>query len=588
MPVDPAYLHLVYPGEKFPAYLYGRASHDPTKKGRSVSTQLSEGRGLCEQFGWPIVGVFDKDVDRSASRHAKRERADFEAMLEGIAIRSCRIVVAWEASRYYRDLEAYVRLRNACLAANVLLCYNGAVYDLSKRQDRKATAQDALQAEDEAEGIRDRQLRTQRKTAEQGRPMGRAPYGYKRTYDPDSGELVDQVPHPDRAPYVREIFNLFAAGETGYSIVQWLNGEPGARHPGGRPWEIDRLNVVLRNPAYIGRRIFQGKDVGEGTWKPIIEDTEVFYQVQRILSNPARRTQRDSRATYLLSFVALCGECETLPPIAPRQIAGAETAEPIEPAEAVAYDDARCALVRPLYDTGFRPTARQVLRALGEPGLGEEETALADQLRAEVESHEPGLGRLRAMKPPLLKIGPAKEKRSYICSTRWDTSMRTALMEAYVEEGVLAWLKSDAARAAFERGDQDVAVAAARARLGRLTAQLDEARALAGKFGPDNQPMLSVLSLASLEQGLGPQITAAKEEVDAAAGAAMTPLLRGLVGQRDADARWEGLSLSQKRTVLREVVTVRLFKAHVRGAQKILPGRIVLSFVGEPDFKTGD
>lgn len=499
MPVAPEYLHLVYPDEIFYAYLYGRASHDPTKKGRSVGTQLHEGRGLCDQHSWPIVGVFDKDVDRSASRHAKKKRDDFEAMLEGIAAKQCRIVVAWEASRYYRDLEVYVRLRNACYEAGVLLCYNGVVYDLSKREDRKATAQDALQAEDEAEGIRDRSLRTQRRLAEQGRPGGRTPFGYQRRYDPDTGDLIDQFPHPVQAQFVTESFKRFASGETTYGLKKWLNSEPSAVHPTGEPWSYTRINHMLRNVAYIGKRLHQGKIVGDATWDPLIDEV-TFHQVQRRINDPARLVRRDSTIRHLLSHIALCGECE---------------------------------------------------------------------------------------EQPHLTKGKRNGKPTYFCSRRLDTAMMADRFDAYVEEAVIQWLKTDAALEAFQPDDQDAEGTAARARLEVLEEQLREARDLAGQVGTDGKPLLSVLSLASLENQLTPQIDNAKAEVEASIGAGMSPLLRRLAVRSDTEAAWEDLLLPQKRAVLREIVTIRLFKAHVRGAQQIRPGRITLSWVGQPGFISG-
>lgn len=499
MPVAPEYLHLVYPNEEFPAFLYGRASHDPTKRGRSVGTQLHEGRSLCERHSWPIVGVFDKDVDRSASRHAKKKRADFEAMLEGIAAKQCRIVVAWEASRYYRDLEVYVRLRNACHAADVLLCYNGVVYDLSKREDRKATAQDALQAEDEAEGIRDRSLRTQRRLAEQGRPGGRTPFGYQRRYDPDTGDLIDQVPHTVQAPFVTEIFRRFASGQTTYGIKKWLNDTPEATHPTGRPWDYDRITHVLRNVAYVGKRQHQGKVFGDATWDALIDEV-TFHQVQRRLDDPTRRVQRDTSVRHLLSHIALCGECE---------------------------------------------------------------------------------------EQPNLTKGKRNGRSTYFCELRHDTAMMADRFEAYVEEAIIGYLKTDAARVAFERDDLDAEGEAARVRLVSLEGQLDEARSLAVKFDGNGRPLLSVASLAAMESQLAPQIERARTDVEATAGAGMSPLLRQLVNAADVDAAWGNLLLPQQRAVLREIVTIRLHKAHVRGAQKILPGRITLSWVGQPGFISG-
>ena len=64
MPIAPEYLHLVHPGVEFTALLYGRASRDPRKKGRSVDDQLDTGKGMCDTYGWPIAETF-KDIDLS-------------------------------------------------------------------------------------------------------------------------------------------------------------------------------------------------------------------------------------------------------------------------------------------------------------------------------------------------------------------------------------------------------------------------------------------------------------------------------------------------------------------------------------------
>lgn len=585
MPVDPAYLHLVYPGETFNTFLYGRNSHDPTGRGRSVDGQLHDGRDLCERHGFPIVGVFDKDIGRSASRHAKKQRQDFEAMLEGIRAKECRLVVAFEASRYYRDLEAYVRLRNACYEANVLLCYNGTVYDLSKREDRKATARDALDAEDEAEGIRDRQVRTQRQLAEQGKPGGRAPFGYKRRYDPDTGELIEQTRHPVRAPYVAEMFTRLVAGQTLYGIAQWLNGEPAARHPGGRPWTVERVGTMLRNPAYNGKRVHQGKIVRDAKWPPIGEDEdfpETYQRAQAILADPNRLSHRESRISHLLTYIPLCGEHEE-----DGIVSAGRRVRPVEvpaPDPEVTYADERCHAVRRMYQAGWRPVLSQMRRVLRKEHGQELGDDTLRALREEVERHEPALARLIGEPPPFVKTAKRNGKHYYVCSTVWDTAIRSVQFEAYVEQAVLRWLRSPAAAAAFQADQDEAEVKAAKARLIALENQLLEATTAATTFKADGTPELSVMSLAAIETRLTPQIDALREITDRIPES-VPPLLRDLVGNPDAEQRWDVLLPEQKRSVLRMIVTIRLHHAHVKGAQKILPGRITLSFVGEPGFR---
>ena len=117
-----------------------------------------------------------------------------------------------------------------------------------------------------------------------------------------------------------------------------------------------------------------------------------------------------------------------------------------------------------------------------------------------------------------------------------------------------------------------------------MQAQLDEARAQAAKFGPDGQPRLSIQSLAALEASLTPLIAKARQEAESVT---VPPLLRGIIGQPDIDAIWEDMSIAQRRAVLRAVVNIRLMKARVSGVRKIEPGRVQLTFAGEPGFKSG-
>ncbi|MEU4947659.1 recombinase family protein [Streptomyces lavendulae] len=306
MPIDPKYLHLVHPGLVFTCCLYGRSSRDPKKRGRSVGDQLHDGRVLANTYGWTVVEEY-KDTGVSATRYAHKSRDDFEEMLVLIQERRVRIVVAYEASRYYRDLEVYVRLRNTCAEAGVLLCYNGQIYDLTDANDRKLTAQDALQAEVEGDAIRERNLRTVRLNAAAGRPHGRTLDGYRRRYDPDTGDLVDQVEDAERGPVIRRLFDEAASHRSIRGIVIRC-GDEGLLTQHGTPITRSYVLGVLRNPAYMGRRVYQGKEFGDATW-PALVDADQFQAVQDYLDQGGRTWARGqgSEPRHLLSGIALCG-----------------------------------------------------------------------------------------------------------------------------------------------------------------------------------------------------------------------------------------------------------------------------------------
>ena len=525
MPFAPEYLHLVFPNTEFEALLYGRASRDPKKQGTSVEDQLANGRTLCRDNNWPIVDEF-KDLGLSASRHATKARDDFEDLLEAIETGPARpgvtrIVVAFEASRYYRDLEAYVRLRNACAGAGALLCYKGTVYDLSRSEDRKATAMDAIAAEGEADDIRDRNLRTAKRTAAAGAPHGRLLYGYTRDYEVVNGKLrcVRQYEHPVTGRFVLEAFVHIDSGRSLKSLVRKLRSDPDAARPDGKAWTEITVRRMLGNRAYLGERVHRGT-WREATWEPIKGlDTPagraMFNRVAAKLADPDRRTQRGSEVAHLLSLIALCGPC-------------------------------------------------------------------GDHALLEAARSKAGEGYLR-------------------CRVKKNVTIREDWMDAFVEETVIEWFrdkKKAYAALVADDGAVEEKVAACQRLINGYEEQLAEARQLAETFDEETgRPMLSAVSLAGMERKLEPKLDAERKKLQSMTG--VSPLLLSLLEADDPDRVWNGcpetetepealgLTLEQKREVIRKVVTVRLHKARTPGVRRLEPGRVTLAFAGEPGFRDG-
>ncbi len=525
MPYAPEYLHLIFPGTTFEALLYGRNSVDAIGSGSSVEDQLKTGRALCNNYNWRIGREF-KDTGISASRHGRKTRDDFEALIDAIthdlpAPGVTRIVVAFEASRYYRDLEAYVRLRAVCMSTKTLLCYNSQVYDLTRRDDRKATAMHAVDAEDEAEGIRDRNLRTTNSQAQAGMPHGKLLYGYTRTYRTVNGrQRCTGQEEDERGTYVLQSLQRVDGGASLRSLVRWLKSEPKAARPDGKEWTERFARSMLLNRAYLGERSHNGTYV-KAVWAPIRglqspEGRAMFNRVTAKLTDPGRVMQRGSEPAHLLTRLALCGECGDHAP----------------------------------------------LRYLKESRPG----------------RKPSLG----------------------CES-YDTSIAEARINAYVEEAVIAYFSDRArARAALVPADDKVKeMAAATQRLiNAYEEQIAEARQQAETFDEvAGRFKLSAASLASLESRLEPKLEAAKKKLQGFTG--VSPLLMRLLEAPDPDVEWNGrpasdgspavlgLTLEQKREVIRKVVTVRLYKAKASGRRRLDDGRIRLSFFGEPGFRDG-
>jgi site-specific DNA recombinase len=285
------------------AALYARNS----RGGRSVDDQLADGRDDCRRNNW-TWGPDDEfvDVGRSASAYATRARERFEVMVERVQAHKYDILVAWESSRLQRDMEVYVFLRNLCRANRVLWSLNGRVYDMTDRQDRFVTGMDALRAEDEADIIRDRNLRTTRRSAARGWMHARTPMGYVREYDPLTGNLLRQAPDPATAEIVREMTRRVAAGESLASVAADLTARGVPTRQGAQQWIPSSVRVVVSNLANIGRRSHLGVDAVEAVWPAIVDEAD-FRRAQAVLSDPARKSTNERAVRHLLTGIARCG-----------------------------------------------------------------------------------------------------------------------------------------------------------------------------------------------------------------------------------------------------------------------------------------
>lgn len=282
------------------ALIYARVSSDPSGRGRSVADQITECRDLCQRNGWTIVEEL-QDNDIGASRWSGKDRPEYRRLHQ--LLTDADVLVTWEASRAHRDLAAYLELRELCAEHEVLWCYSGRTYDLTRGDDRFTTGLDALLSEHEAEKIRERVLRGLKSRAAAGEPHGKVPYGYRAALD-DAGNRV-RVPHPDEAAVLRDAARMVREGHSLRSITKRLNSQK--RSNRGRDWTSVELRRKLVSPTYAGIRVHHGKHT-LASWEPILS-TEEHEAVVALLTDPDRLTHRGSDPVYLLTGIAACGVC---------------------------------------------------------------------------------------------------------------------------------------------------------------------------------------------------------------------------------------------------------------------------------------
>lgn len=288
------------------ALIYTRVSQDRAGLSRSVGEQETECRAECVRRGWVVANVVAEN-DRSASKYAKRARPEWAKVKNELSAGRVDVLVTWEASRSGRDLAEYVRLRDLCVSSRTLLSYSGRVLDLTTSTDAFLGGLDALLAERESGQSSERIRRSTRSAAAKGRPHGRRTYGYRRTYDETTGNMIGQVPDALEAPVVVEIVTRVANGDSTRGLAGEL-ADRGLTTGGGFTWSASAVRRVARNLAYCAIRV-HGSDEHPAAWPPIVSEALLRSARARTDANALSQPMPKSTAVHLLSGIARCGRC---------------------------------------------------------------------------------------------------------------------------------------------------------------------------------------------------------------------------------------------------------------------------------------
>jgi site-specific DNA recombinase len=223
------------------ALLYVRVSTDEqARSGFSLGQQLEALRSYCQDHNIEIVAEFE---DRSSAAYL--DRPGLDTLRDVVCSGGIDLVLAQDADRITRD-----PMHRAILD------------DEFGRYETRLVALDDW-GDDSHEGellkymkgwvskgerlkIAERTRRGRVRKAQEGKVVGNgsAPFGYLYR---DNHYHID----PGRMPYVHEIFERAAVGDSLYSIVQHLNNI-GAPTPKGKKWHTSTLRNIISSDTYLG------------------------------------------------------------------------------------------------------------------------------------------------------------------------------------------------------------------------------------------------------------------------------------------------------------------------------------------------
>ncbi|MEI7690606.1 MAG: recombinase family protein [bacterium] len=288
---------------KYSYCLYARKStENDEKQALSIESQVKEMLAIAERDGLNVVEI----KRESHSAKDSGERPIYNELIQGLKDDKYQGILTWATDRLSRnagDLGRLVDLiDNKCLAE--IRTY-GQVFTNSPNDKFLLMilgSQAKLENDNRAVNVK----RGMKMKCEMGVRPCMTPLGYLNDPIHAKGMKVITL-DPERAPLIKKIFEMSAAGISGRKIIDWADSV-GFKTRLGKSISLNALFTSLANPYYYGE--FEWP-IGSGNWYKANHESivtkELFDKVQkRFKSMPKGRT---NSKVFDYSKTIKCGEC---------------------------------------------------------------------------------------------------------------------------------------------------------------------------------------------------------------------------------------------------------------------------------------
>ena len=236
------------------------------RKSRSDDPLLSVEEVLVnhEQMIKDWLGQVLPDYEAIPEENAFREvvsgetldgRPKMMALLRLVEDPKIKAIVCKEPSRLSRgDLHDIGYLVRILRYTNTLVLTPRGSYDLRDDRDREQFERELMRGNDYLEYQKKILWDGRLLAVKNGQYIGmRAPYGYKKVSYKDGRKTCKTLePHPDEAPVVKRVFELYAKGVGATKICSILDEEH-IQPMDGETWSPTSIREMLMNPHYIGK-----------------------------------------------------------------------------------------------------------------------------------------------------------------------------------------------------------------------------------------------------------------------------------------------------------------------------------------------
>ncbi|WP_158883942.1 recombinase family protein [Amycolatopsis anabasis] len=303
---------------------------DEKGDGKTFGDREKKLREFADRLGWPVLKVvIENDVDRKtgkprpASAFKRRRvtlpngsiamrvwRPGFRSILDDFTHGRATALLAEDLDRVTRDprdLEDLIDVAEAkkinarSLTGSLTLTDGGTSNEITIARFMVTSGNKA--SRDTAQRVADARERQAVNGLFGGgvRRFGFEPDGI--THRPTETEVI--------AEYSERVVQLAASTDDELSLRMLAAElrEQGVLTATGKPMRAAILREYLLRPRNAGIMVFRGEEIGKAPWEPIV-DLDTFRAVERVLTDPARKTSPGPTPRWLGSGLYVCGVCE--------------------------------------------------------------------------------------------------------------------------------------------------------------------------------------------------------------------------------------------------------------------------------------
>ncbi len=299
------------------AVIYARVS---TKRqaddGVSMDSQIEQCRVKAKALEVDVVEVF-RDEGKTGTND---RRPGFQSALAYCAAHKVSHFICWSTSRFGRNLEDALKNTSQLREWGTKAAYVHQDMDLETDAGWMLSVMTGMMDEVYSRNVSRDTLRSMITSSREGFFVGgRAPFGYQVE---KVGKRSKLAPHPEESAIVARMFGLALAEKMGSQAIALRMNSTGLLR-NGKAWGKNAVTTILKNPSYMGERLFnqmlkkgrQAKPAAEVVSvasHPAIVSKEDFEKVQAMMKD---RTPHEVGGTpkscFGFSGLLRCGICDT-------------------------------------------------------------------------------------------------------------------------------------------------------------------------------------------------------------------------------------------------------------------------------------